>query len=106
MREKDIQNEIRLALNPYAVVFRINVGTFMSDTGRMVSTGVPKGFSDLFGVRKSDGKAFFIEVKNDRGKTSKYQENFLEQMKKNNAIVGVARSGAEAIKIILQSSDC
>ncbi|WP_312907259.1 VRR-NUC domain-containing protein [Tissierella praeacuta] len=100
MREKDIQNEIRLALNPYAVVFRINVGTFMSETGQFVSTGVPRGFSDLFGVRKSDGKAFFIEVKNEKGRTSKYQDNFLEQMRKNNAIVGVARSGEEAIRII------
>ena len=100
MREKDIQNEIRLALNPYAVVFRINVGTFMADSGRMVSTGVPKGFSDLFGVRRSDGKAFFIEVKNEKGRTSKYQDNFLIQMKKAGAICGVARSGEEAINII------
>ncbi|OLS02242.1 VRR-NUC domain-containing protein [Tissierella creatinophila] len=100
MKEKDIQNEIRLALNPYAVVFRINVGSFMSETGRMVSTGVPKGFSDLFGVRKSDGRAVFIEVKNEKGKTSKYQDNFLKQMKKAGAIVGVARSGDEAIDIV------
>lgn len=102
MREKDIQNEIRLALNPYAVVFRINVGTFMSETGKMVSTGVPRGFSDLFGVRKSDGKAFFIEVKNEKGKTSKYQDNFLEQMRKAGAISGVARSPEEAIKLVLE----
>ena len=100
MREKDVQNEIRLALNPYAVVFRINVGTFMSETGQMVSTGVPRGFSDLFGVRKSDGRAFFIEVKNDRGKTSKYQDNFLKQMRKAGAIVGVARSGEDAVNIV------
>lgn len=103
MREKDIQNEIRLALNPYAVVFRINVGTFLTETGTYVSTGVPKGFSDLFGVRKSDGKAFFIEVKNDRGKTSKYQENFLEQMRKAGAIAGVARSAEDAISIIKET---
>lgn len=102
MKEKDIQNEIRLALNPYAIVFRINVGTFNTADGRYVSTGVPKGFSDLFGVRKLDGKAFFIEVKNEKGRTSKYQDNFLKQMECNGAIVGVARSGVEAIKIILQ----
>lgn len=100
MREKDIQNEIRLALNPYAIVFRINVGTFMSETGQFVSTGVPRGFSDLFGVRKSDGKAFFIEVKTPKGRTTKYQDNFLKQMKKTGAIVGVARSGEEAVKIV------
>ncbi|MDR7870330.1 MAG: VRR-NUC domain-containing protein [Tissierellaceae bacterium] len=100
MREKDIQNEIRLALNPYAVVFRINVGTFMSETGQFVSTGVPRGFSDLFGVRRSDGRAFFIEVKNKKGRTSKYQDNFLEQMRKAGAICGVARSAEDAIKIV------
>lgn len=100
MREKDIQNEIRLALSPYAIVFRANVGTFVTSDGRVVATGLPKGFSDLFGVRKSDGRAFFIEVKNEKGRTSKYQDNFLKQMKKNNAIVGVARSAEQAIRII------
>lgn len=100
MREKDIQNEIRLALSPYAVVFRANVGYFNTYDGRVVATGLPKGFSDLFGVRKSDGRAFFIEVKNDRGKLSKHQENFLKQMRKAGAITGVARSGEEAVRII------
>ncbi|OLS02897.1 VRR-NUC domain-containing protein [Tissierella creatinophila] len=100
MKEKDIQNEIRLALNPYMIVFRINVGGFNTQDGRFVSTGVPRGFSDLFGVRKSDGRAVFIEVKNEKGKTSKYQDNFLSQMKKAGAIVGVARSGDEAIDIV------
>lgn len=100
MREKDIQNEIRLALSPYAVVFRANVGTFNTADGRMIATGLPKGFSDLFGTRKIDGKSFYIEVKNDKGRTSKDQDNFLEQMKRNNAIVGVARSGEEAVNII------
>ena len=102
MREKDIQNEIRLALNPYAVVFRINVGTFMSDTGRMVSTGVPKGYTDLSGVRKKDGKAIFIEVKTEKGKLSKYQDNFIKQMIKVGAIAGVARSPEEAIKLVTE----
>ena len=99
-KEKDIQNEIRLALNPYAIVFRINVGGFMTSDGRYITTGVPKGFSDLFGVRKSDGKAFFIEVKNEKGRTTKYQDNFLKQMRKAGAICGVARSAEEAVKII------
>jgi hypothetical protein len=103
MREKDIQNEIRLALNPYAVVFRANVGYFNTYDGRVVATGLPNGFSDLFGVRRKDGRAFFIEVKNEKGKLRKEQANFLEQMKKVGAITGVARSGTEAIEIILQS---
>lgn len=100
MKEKDIQNEIRLALNPYMIVFRINVGGFSTKDGRYITTGVPRGFSDLFGVRKSDGRAVFIEVKNKKGRTSGEQDNFLKQMEKAGAIVGVARSGQEAINIV------
>ena len=103
VREKDIQNEIRLALSPYAIVFRANVGTFMTGDGRIVATGLPKGFSDLFGVRRKDGRAFFIEVKNERGRARPEQINFLEQMRKAGAIVGVARSAEEAIRIIKET---
>lgn len=102
MREKDIQNEIRLALSPYAVVFRANVGYFNTYDGRVVATGLPNGFSDLFGTRKSDGKSFYIEVKNEKGRTSKDQDKFLKRMKECGAIVGVARSGEEAVKILLE----
>lgn len=97
--EKDIQNEIRLALNPYMVVFRANVGKIYLD-GRVFDTGLPKGFSDLFGVRKSDGRAVFIEVKNKKGKLSKYQDSFLKQMEKAGAICGVARSAEDAVNIV------
>lgn len=103
MREKDIQNEIRLALNPYMIVFRINVGSFNTADGRYVSTGVPHGFSDLFGVRKLDGRAVFIEVKNEKGRTSKHQENFLKQMGKAGAICGVARSATDAVNIVKET---
>ena len=100
MREKDIQNEIRLALNGYALVFRANVGKFMTNDGRVISTGLPKGFSDLFGFRKSDGRAFFMEVKNEKGRVRPEQVKFLEEMKKYDVIVGVVRSAEEAIKLI------
>lgn len=99
-KEKTIQNEIRLALNPYAIIFRINVGSFSTADGRFISTGVPKGFSDLFGVRRSDGKAIFLEIKNEKGRASKEQLNFLERMKEVGAIVGIARSKEEAIRIV------
>lgn len=61
--EHRIQNEIRLALADSCILFRMNVGTGYTHDGRYFSTGVPKGFSDLFGFRKSDGRAVFIEVK-------------------------------------------
>nr|WP_218673333.1 VRR-NUC domain-containing protein [Bacillus sp. CDB3] len=100
MKEIDVQNAIRLALNPYAIVFRANVGTFKTADGRTVSTGLPKGFSDLFGYRKSDGKIFFIEVKNEKGRLRPDQKHFIETMHKNGAIAGVARSPEDAIELI------
>lgn len=99
-KEIDVQNSIRLALNPYAIVFRANVGVFSTVDGRKISTGLPKGFSDLFGFRKSDGRMFFIEVKNENGKVRPDQKHFIETMQKNGAIAGVARSPEEAIALI------
>lgn len=100
MSEIDIQNQIRIELSEIAVTFRANVGVFFTKDGRPVSTGLPKGFSDLFGFRKSDGRAFFLEIKTETGKLSKDQEFFLSAMKNLGAISGVARSPKEAIEII------
>lgn len=100
MREADVQNSIRLALNPYAVIFRTNVGKVRMADGRWFDTGLPTGFSDLCGFRKSDGKMIFIEVKNKKGKLRPAQERFLEQVKKYDVIAGVARSPEEAIRLV------
>lgn len=100
MSEIDIQNEIRIALSEYTVTFRANVGVFFTKDGRPIQTGLPKGFSDLFGFRKSDGRIFFIEVKTETGKLSEKQKYFLETMKQLGAIAGVARNPQEAIEII------
>lgn len=102
MKEHFIQNEIRKNVNDLAVIFRINVGVFKSEDGRFVSTGVPKGFSDLFGFRKSDGKAIFLEIKNEKGKASSDQVHFLKTMAKFGAITGIARSVEEARNIIIK----
>lgn len=98
--EHRIQNEIRLALADYGVIFRANVGTGCTKDGRYFSTGLPKGFSDLFGVRCPDGKAVFIEVKTPKGRPSAEQKNFLEAMRKTGAIAGICRSVGEAINLI------
>ncbi len=100
MTEQDIQNLIRAALTPIATVFRVNTGTVKTIDGRFFKTGVPKGFSDLCGYRKSDGKMFFVEVKSETGKLRPDQEHFLRQMNKYPVITGVARSVDEAIEII------
>lgn len=101
--EHFIQNQIRTALSPYCVIFRVNVGQGFTKDGRFFSTGVPPGFSDLFGVRRTDGKAVFIEVKTPKGKPTDKQINFIKQMKLNGAIAGVCRSADEAINLIKEN---
>lgn len=100
MREQDVQNSIRLALNKYAVIFRGNVGKVRMADGRFFDTGLPKGFCDLFGFRKSDGKYIFIEVKTEKGRLRKDQEHFINTMKQYPVIIGVCRSAEEAIELV------
>ena len=111
--EHDIQNRIRAAVSQTCAIFRTNSGDFWQ--GDLVYSkeykqtvlinlrkidGLPKGFSDLCGVRKSDGRAVFIEVKTKRGRASEKQKQFLSKMREYGAIAGVARSEEEAIKLI------
>lgn len=98
--EKDIQNAIRLGVNDIAVTFRANVGKLYTIDGRMITTGLPKGFPDLFGYRKSDGKIVFIEVKTAKGKLRPEQEKFLQTVKADGCLAGVARSVDDARRII------
>lgn len=98
--EHRIQNQIRLALADTCILFRMNVGTGYTQDGRYFSTGVPKGFSDLFGFRKSDGRAVFIEVKTLKGSVADQQKAFLSAMQKAGAIAGICRTAKEAMKLI------
>lgn len=98
--EHAIQNEIRIALSGHCILFRMNVGKGCTPDGRYFSTGVPPGFSDLFGFRKSDGRAVFIEVKTKIGMPSGKQLDFLETMRRNGAIAGICRSKEEAIELV------
>lgn len=100
--EHEIQNSIRNETADIAMLFRANVGQGFTKDGRFFSTGLPKGFSDLFGFRLSDGRAVFIEVKSPTGKVRPEQRNFIEQMRSNGALAGIARSVEEARKIILE----
>lgn len=101
-READIQNQIRIALAPYAIIFRVNSGKVRMADGRYFDTGVPNGFPDLCGFRKSDGKMVFIEVKNEKGKLRPDQIVFGEFLKSQPVLYGVARSVEDALKIVLE----
>lgn len=98
--EHKIMNEIRLGVADECVTFRANVGKVRTPDGRYFDTGLPAGFSDIFGVRKSDGKAVFIEVKTKSGKVSEKQEKFINAMQENNAIAGVCRSVEDAKNLL------
>lgn len=98
--EHIIQNNIRIALSNDCVIFRGNVGKGFTKDGRYFDTGLPKGFPDLFGFRKSDGRAVFIEVKTYKGKPSKEQKNFINKILSYGAIAGVCRSTEDALNLI------
>jgi hypothetical protein len=115
MREADIQNSIRIHVSQrqLAVLFRANVGeawtgdriekhfdgSITIHNPRRLKTGLPPGFSDLFGV-SAGGRAVFIEVKTPTGRLSPEQENFLRLMARWGAAAGAARSPEEAEKIL------
>lgn len=100
MNETDLMNTIRLGLNQHGIVFRANVGKVRMQDGRFFDTGLPKGFSDLFGFRFSDGRIFFIEVKTPTGRIRPEQTKFIETMKSRGALAGIARSVEDAIQIV------
>lgn len=100
MSEKDIQNEIRVGVSDIAVTFRANVGKLYTEDGRMIATGLPKGFPDLFGYRKGDGRIVFIEVKTAKGRLRPEQAKFLEQVTADGCLAGVARNVEDARRII------
>jgi hypothetical protein len=78
-------------------VARANVGLFFTADGRPVKTGLPKGFSDLFGHRRWDCRAFYLEVKTAKGRASPEQLAFIAAMKKRGAIAEIVRSVEDAV---------
>jgi VRR-NUC domain len=95
--EADLMRQIMVALSEDGhFVARANVGLFFTKDGRPVHAGLPVGFSDIFGHRASDARAFYIEIKTPTGLASPQQLAFIAAMQRRGAIAGVARSVAEA----------
>jgi hypothetical protein len=116
MQESDIQNQIRVALSPYGIVFRTNAGDFWQGERiyypplrqnilinlRRVC-GLPKGFSDLL-FCGFNGQAGFIEVKRPHGKIRPEQSDFLNLMQSYGYPAGIAHSPKDALLIIQHKS--
>lgn len=111
MTEADIQNMIRAELADECLLFRTNAGTMWQGETAEVNgerilrhlrkvQGLPKGYSDLSGVRLGEGRAVFIEVKSPTGRVRPEQQRFLDAMRAAGALAGVARSVEEARRIL------
>lgn len=99
--EHKIQNDIRVALSKHrCTVFRVNVGNVRTSDGRFFSAGVPSGHPDLYVFRWSDNQVFYIEVKNERGKSRQDQIRLHHMLTSHNIIHGIARSVDDALKIV------
>jgi len=99
--EAVIQDSIRVKLAQAGyVVFRANVGKVKTEDGRWFNTGLPSGFSDLFGYKPENGKIYFIEVKTATGRRRKDQVAFANQLRDKHVIYGVCRSAEEAVTIV------
>lgn len=118
--EHDIQNEIRLSLSEQGYFTeRINVGSgYLVDRRLMekikslcpslrteldkvpyFNTGAVKGRSDLSAIK--DGRISFIEVKNEVGRPTDEQLNFIKQMQtRYGCRAGIARSVEDALSIV------
>ncbi len=122
-REHAIQNAIRNALAGLALIFRANVGKawqgeehrlpngdLLLKKPRPFSSGLPPGFSDLFGLVSVEitpdmvGQklAVFValEVKAAKGRTSDKQANFIKAVNDNGGRAGVVRSSDDALSIV------
>lgn len=123
MTEHKIQNEIRNALCGEGLFFRANVGqawtgevsrlpdgSIIIKNPRPFSTGLPVGFSDIFGLRPQIitpemvgsrvGIFVALEVKSKTGRVSPKQESFLSAIRNQGGRSGVIRSAEDALRVI------
>lgn len=99
MTELELQKEIKSKL------IALGHSCWQVDSGKKVTyktrgIGLEKGFPDLFGARKNDGKLFFIEVKIGNGKPSENQIEFLKVANEKNVLNGVAWNFEQALAIV------
>lgn len=124
MSERVIQNSIRNDLAGKVHAFRANVGRAWTGSSferlpngdmlikdpRPFDTGLPPGFSDLFGVKKTliteamvgqtVGQFWALEIKDQKGRVSDSQKKFLAAMSAAGALAGVARSVEDARAVL------
>ena len=98
--ETTLQNKIIVALCQNGCVARNHtVGQFYTKYGSIVNIG-HHGQADVWGHRKSDGRAIYIEVKLPGEEPREDQQKFLDAMQRAGALSGCAHSIEEALQIV------
>lgn len=123
MSEHKLQAEIRNRLAGECLLFRANVGrgwtgdaqrlpdgSILIRNPRPFDTGLPPGFSDLFGINSTTitpgmvgqtvGQFCALEVKTSAGRLSDKQGKFLAAVERAGGVSGVVRSAADALKLL------
>ena len=99
--EHNIQSNIMVEVSKTnCTIFRTNVGKVRMFDGRWFDTGLPKGHPDLYGFKHSNGKVFYLEIKNKNGRAREDQKQFHNMLTNHGIIHGIARSPEDALKII------
>lgn len=98
MRESTLVYNVIRGLYGCVHLMRANVGSVTTADGRKFSTGLPKGFSDLFGIlppelsKTGHPVPVFIECKVGNGKPSDEQVKFIEKYRNMGCCAGVVWS--------------
>lgn len=115
MSERAIMNRIQIALSRFgARLFRNQIGTYRLQDGRILSSGLGPGSSDLIGwhsvvitssmIGRRIAVFTAIEVKSGKGKTTPKQDNFIARVKLAGGVAIVARSTEEAVQKLFKES--
>lgn len=106
MRESQLLTELIRKLYPTVHLYRTNAGTFRSLDGSHVIRGLPKGFSDLFGViprqltESGEPLPVFLEAKIYPNRASAEQIAFLRDKHAEGCVAGVVYDVEDAWKLI------
>lgn len=82
------------------LLWRNNTGQLKDQRGRWVSFGLGLGSPDLVGIFKDTGQLIGVEVKTAAGRMSPEQKAWHQAAASAGAIVGCARSVAEAMALL------
>lgn len=99
--ESQLLNAIIRVLYPYCTLHRVNVGRVRTPDGRYFTTGVPVGYPDLSGYRRSDGRAVYIECKVKPNKPTPKQLEFISEAQEAGCLAAVCYSPDEALRLVL-----